>query len=90
MTTIQTEAAFEVFKKQFPLIRVVADDDGLRYVLRAGTRPAFYEDLANRVIIANALPLEANLLTWSSARRGIFETTLEIKMVEEAEFTPCY
>lgn len=83
------EKSLEAFRQIFPLIQLQADDDSLRYVLQKG-RTEFYENLANRVIFTNNLPLEANVLTWSSARRGVFEITLEIKMVEEAEFTPCY
>lgn len=82
------ESAIEVFTQQFPL-RGIMDADGIRFTVRAH-RAAFYEGKALEIILKYRLPLEVNKLEWSSKRRGVFETVIEIKYVPEPHSIPCY
>lgn len=81
----------ETMRRLLPLTKVYVDPDGkeMRYKFRKEGTAKYFEATANRLIIANHLPLVADVAVWSIGGY-VFETNLIIRYAPEFEDHPCY
>lgn len=79
----------ETLRKLLPLIDVYVEETQMRYYFRTEEMAKKYEDLANRLIIDNKLPLVSEVAIWS--RNGyVFEVNLVINYAPQMETISCY
>lgn len=90
MDIIQIDS-LEIMRKLLPLVDIYVDEEcrEMHYRFKQEASARHYEDVANRLIIANALPLVAEVALWS-AYGVVFEANLIITYAPEMEDHPCY
>lgn len=81
--------SLEIMRKLLPLADVYVEEKEMRYRFKREASARHYEDIANRLIIANGLPLVAEVAIWSHGSI-IFEANLIISFAPEMESLPCY
>lgn len=73
---------FDQFRKLFPLSKVIVNDTDMRYRFRNLVTAQYFESLAQQIILANGLPVTAELEVWK--KNGVvFEMQIVVEMVPE-------